>query len=120
MKRMFPITSRTPVILAAAAAVLTLGLTAAPISGAAAKEPEQTAAQIRDPVDEFTAWATEQAAALDDMKPLLACDLWEHAYYVDYRNERQAFVQAFFDHLINWEFAAKNLAYQNADGALAA
>lgn len=65
MKRMFQITNRNPIIPAAAAAVLTLGLTAAPVSGVAAKEPEQTAAQDQGPIDEFTAWAKEQVTALD-------------------------------------------------------
>jgi Fe-Mn family superoxide dismutase len=37
---------------------------------------------------------------------LLTCDVWEHAYYLDYQNRRQDFVQAFLDHLANWEFAA--------------
>lgn len=36
------------------------------------------------------------------MKPMLALDLWEHAYYIDYRNNRAAFVEAFFDKLVNW------------------
>jgi Fe-Mn family superoxide dismutase len=40
--------------------------------------------------------------------PLLTADLWEHAYYVDYRNERGAYLEAFFDHLANWDFAAAN------------
>lgn len=35
--------------------------------------------------------------------PLLACDLWEHAYYIDYRNAKAAYLKAFFE-LINWEF----------------
>jgi superoxide dismutase, Fe-Mn family len=42
-------------------------------------------------------------------KALLTCDVWEHAYYLDYQNRRPDFVQAFIDHLINWEFVAKNL-----------
>ena len=44
------------------------------------------------------------------LKPLLVVDVWEHAYYLDYQNARAAYVEAFLDHLINWEFAAKNLA----------
>lgn len=40
---------------------------------------------------------------------LLTCDVWEHAYYLDYQNRRKDFVQAFLDHLANWEFAAMQL-----------
>ncbi len=39
---------------------------------------------------------------------LLTCDVWEHAYYIDYRNERPKFLEAFFK-IANWEFAAQNL-----------
>jgi Fe-Mn family superoxide dismutase len=42
--------------------------------------------------------------------PLLTVDVWEHAYYLDYQNLRPAWVQAYFDKLANWEFAAQNLA----------
>jgi superoxide dismutase, Fe-Mn family len=42
--------------------------------------------------------------------PLLCCDLWEHAYYLDYQNRRADFVTAFLDHLANWDFANANLA----------
>ena len=42
-------------------------------------------------------------------KPLLTCDVWEHAYYVDYRNARPKYVEAFWN-LVNWEFVAKNFA----------
>jgi Fe-Mn family superoxide dismutase len=41
--------------------------------------------------------------------PLLTCDVWEHAYYIDYRNARPAYLNAFWA-LVNWEFAASNYA----------
>jgi len=40
---------------------------------------------------------------------LVCCDLWEHAYYIDYRNERARFLDAFTASLINWDFAEANL-----------
>jgi Fe-Mn family superoxide dismutase len=42
-------------------------------------------------------------------RAILTCDVWEHAYYLDYQNRRKDFVQAFLDHLVNWEFAASQL-----------
>ena len=43
-------------------------------------------------------------------KALLTVDVWEHAYYIDYRNLRQKFVETFFDKLVNWKFAEANFS----------
>jgi Fe-Mn family superoxide dismutase len=44
------------------------------------------------------------------LTPLIACDLWEHAYYLDHENDRKAFLGAWFDQLPNWAFAARQYA----------
>ena len=40
--------------------------------------------------------------------PILTIDVWEHAYYVDYRNARPKYIETFLSNLVNWDFAAKN------------
>lgn len=42
-----------------------------------------------------------------DVTPLLTCDVWEHAYYLDHKNERSAYLKTFFDKLANWRFAER-------------
>ena len=44
-----------------------------------------------------------------NLAPLLTCDVWEHAYYIDYRNERAKYIEAFW-HLVNWDFVARQFA----------
>ena len=43
---------------------------------------------------------------VNNMKPILGCDVWEHSYYIDYRNKRPDYLKAFLDNLVNWEFVA--------------
>ncbi|MFZ2620616.1 MAG: superoxide dismutase [Alphaproteobacteria bacterium] len=38
--------------------------------------------------------------------PLLGCDVWEHSYYIDYRNARQKYLEAFMDNMVNWDYVA--------------
>ena len=45
----------------------------------------------------------------DGVQPLLTLDVWEHAYYIDYRNARPKFAETVLGNIINWEFVAQNL-----------
>jgi Fe-Mn family superoxide dismutase len=47
--------------------------------------------------------------AHEGMKPLLTLDVWEHAYYIDYRNERPRFASSVLSNIVNWDFVAQNL-----------
>ena len=55
--------------------------------------------------------------AVNDLVPLLTLDVWEHAYYIDYRNERPKFVKSVLDNIVNWDFVAKNLDGNGLDRA---
>ena len=46
---------------------------------------------------------------VDGMKPILGCDVWEHSYYIDYRNKRPDYLKAFLDNLVNWDFVSSQL-----------
>jgi Fe-Mn family superoxide dismutase len=62
--------------------------------------------------------ATHDGANLlgfEGVVPLIACDLWEHAYYVDYRNDREGFLGAWFDALPDWSFAGHQLQAARGD-----
>ena len=46
---------------------------------------------------------------VEGMKPILGCDVWEHSYYIDYRNKRPDYLKAFLDNMVNWEFVSSQL-----------
>ncbi len=66
---------------------------------------------VKTPAGELELVSTSNAATplTSANKPLLTCDVWEHAYYIDYRNSRPNYMGAFWN-LINWEFVSKNFA----------
>jgi len=65
---------------------------------------------VKNPDGSLAVEQTSNAATplKDGKKPLLTVDVWEHAYYIDYRNARPAYLEAYWK-LVNWEFAAANL-----------
>ena len=66
---------------------------------------------VKTPAGELELVSTSNAATplTTDNKALLTCDVWEHAYYIDYRNARPKYVESFWS-LVNWEFVAANFA----------
>ena len=46
---------------------------------------------------------------IENMKPILGCDVWEHSYYIDFRNKRPAYLTNFLDNLVNWENVASRM-----------
>jgi superoxide dismutase, Fe-Mn family len=55
--------------------------------------------------------------AVHGLVPLLTLDVWEHAYYIDYRNERPRFVKTVLEKLVNWDFVSQNLDGKGLDRA---
>jgi len=66
---------------------------------------------------EITSLHDADTPAVHGLVPLLTIDVWEHAYYIDYRNERPKFVKSVLENVINWDFVAQNLDGNGADRA---
>ena len=66
---------------------------------------------VKTPAGELDLVSTSNAATplTTDNKALLTCDVWEHAYYIDYRNARPKYVEAFWN-LVNWDYVAAQMA----------
>ena len=57
-----------------------------------------------------TKTANGESPLVHGATPILGCDVWEHSYYIDYRNRRPDYVKAFIDHMVNWEYVAEQFA----------
>jgi Fe-Mn family superoxide dismutase len=66
---------------------------------------------------EITALHDADTPVAHGMTPLLTVDVWEHAYYIDYRNERPRFATSVLSNIVNWDFVAQNLDGQGFERA---
>ena len=64
---------------------------------------------LKDGHGQVVSTANAATAITTGLKPLLVADLWEHAYYLDYQNRRDTFLELFCDQLVNWDFVLLNL-----------
>lgn len=66
---------------------------------------------VKNAKDELEIISTSNAGTpmKENKKALLTCDVWEHAYYIDYRNARPSYVEKFWE-IVNWDFVAENFA----------
>jgi superoxide dismutase, Fe-Mn family len=71
----------------------------------------------RDKLEVTSLHDADTPLVYDGMTPLLTLDLWEHAYYVDYRNERPRYAEEVLSRIVNWEFVARNLDGEGAGRA---
>jgi Fe-Mn family superoxide dismutase len=60
--------------------------------------------QVKNGKLEVTKTPNGENPLIHGATPILGCDVWEHSYYIDYRNRRPDYLKAFLDHLVNWEY----------------
>ena len=58
---------------------------------------------------EVRKYANAMNPVADKVHGVLTCDVWEHAYYLDYQNRRPDFLTTFVDHLVNWDYVAERI-----------
>ena len=56
---------------------------------------------------EVSKTANGENPLINGASPILGCDVWEHSYYIDYRNARPKYLEAWFDNLVNWEYVTE-------------
>ena len=64
---------------------------------------------VKDGKLAVTSYHDADTPLVHGVTPLLTCDVWEHAYYLDYQNARAGFLDAFLANIANWKFAEENL-----------
>jgi Fe-Mn family superoxide dismutase len=64
---------------------------------------------VKDGKLEVMKTANGESPLVTGATPILGCDVWEHSYYIDYRNARPKYLEAFFDNLVNWEYVTELL-----------
>jgi len=68
---------------------------------------------IKDGKLEVMKTANGENPLMHGAKPILGCDVWEHSYYIDYRNARPKYLEAFWDNLVNWDYVEQMVSAQS-------
>lgn len=64
---------------------------------------------LKDDKLECMATPNGENPLIHDATPVLGCDVWEHSYYLDHRNDRKKYLEVFLDELVNWDYATQRL-----------
>ena len=75
-----------------------------PPPASASSAPAGAGCQVKNGKLEISKTANGENPLVHGATPILGCDVWEHSYYIDYRNRRPDYLKAFVDHLVNWEY----------------